>query len=114
MAAQEARGCLIEEEAGVEGARPRQDHHEAIEDALGVSDLDLAEVSPIDLSLLAGQCAQSQKRLGACRRTHLGDVAAQLHARARIAARLEHLKETGCAKARVKAQGLFDEDFVGV
>ncbi|MNL70276.1 hypothetical protein D3C87_1952520 [compost metagenome] len=60
MASQEAVHAGIEEEAQVDLPRPRQHHHEGHQRPAGTADLQMAEVTPVDLSLFAGQRAQAQ------------------------------------------------------
>ena len=78
VAAQEALERLIEREAGIDGARPRQHEDEAREHTADAADGERAEVPPVDLGLLAGQRLQAQVRLGARCRAHGADPAPHL------------------------------------
>ena len=74
--AQEALERLVEGEARVAGARPRQHEHEAREEPGGGADADRAEVAPVDLGLLAGERLEAQVGLGAGGGPDGADVAA--------------------------------------
>ena len=65
--AEEALECLLEREAGVDGAAPGEDEDEAGQRPLGVPDRHLPEVAPVDLALLAGERLQPEIGLGARR-----------------------------------------------
>jgi hypothetical protein len=108
--ANEARHRRAQVEAQEDLATPRQHHHEGPQHPRAHADADLAEV----LSLLAGQRAQPQVRLG--RRT--GTVArhdrAEVIGPARVAASLDHLEEPAGAQARVLPERLLDEGHVRV
>jgi hypothetical protein len=54
VAAQEALQGLIQREAGVHRAGPRQHEDETGQDPPGAADRKAAEVAPVDLPLLAG------------------------------------------------------------
>ncbi len=63
VAADEALQCLIEDETREDCPRVREHHHEARERPLRPLDLDRAEMSPVDLSLLAGQRREPEEGL---------------------------------------------------
>ncbi len=113
VAAHETLERLVEREPRVDRTRPRKHHHEAGQAPLRRADLDLAEVSPVDLRLLAGQRLEPQERFGALR-PNAADVAAQLHHRARIATRADHLEDARRAQSRVVVEDLADEPLVRV
>src|SRR5678815_5637247 len=64
----------VEHEPRVHRTRPREHEHETPQRPLGGPDLELAEVAPVDLGLLAGQGLEPEERLGAPR-SNPGDVA---------------------------------------
>ncbi len=113
VAAHETLERLVEREPRVDRTRPRQHHHEARQRALRRVDLDLAEVSPIDLRLLAGQGREPQERLGPCR-AHAAHVAPELHDRARVAAGADHLEQPRRAEPRIVVEDLADESLVRI
>ena len=81
MAAQEAVHAGVEEEAQEDHARVAQHHHEGHQRAAGAADLQMAEVTPVDLRLLARQRAQAQVGLGGRARAHAGDEVAEVRGR---------------------------------
>jgi len=110
MPAQEALHRLIQREERVQRARPRQHHHETGEPPLPPR----PERAPIDLCLFAGQGAQPQKRFAERswpQRTH---QPAQLHHRAAIAARAQHLVEPRGPQLGVLLQRLAHERQIGI
>jgi hypothetical protein len=64
MAAQEAVHARVQEEAQEDHARVAEHHDEGHQRAPGTADLQMAEVAPVDLRLLARQRAQAQVGLG--------------------------------------------------
>ena len=56
--------ALVKAKAQENPPAVRQDQHEADQPPLGATDLDLAEMRPVDLPLLARQRAQADVRLG--------------------------------------------------
>jgi hypothetical protein len=64
VAAQEAVHAGVQEEAQEDHARVAEHHHEGHQRAAGAADLQVAEVTPVDLRLLARQRAQAQVGLG--------------------------------------------------
>src|SRR5260370_25778273 len=64
VAAQKALERLVEREARVHRARPRQHEDEARQRPERAPDADLTEMPPVDLRLLAGQRLEAQVRLG--------------------------------------------------
>src|SRR5215472_6866220 len=113
VTAQKVLGALIEEELEIDGARIRQRHHKTGKSALRAADADMAEVSPIDLPLLAGKHVELQKRF-ANLRTQAGHRAAQLHDAAGVAAVADHLVDAGGAQARMLIESLADELGIGM
>jgi len=64
--AEEALECLVEAEAGVDGAGPGEDEYEGTAPA-GCARSHLPEVAPVDLTLLAGSRLEPEIGLGAGR-----------------------------------------------
>ncbi len=103
MSAQKVFQRLIEKEFQVEGARIRQGEHKAREASACSADGDLAKVSPIDLCLLSGECAQAQESFPR-HWAQLANSTSQLRETPRITARLDHLVDAGGAQARMFLQ----------
>ena len=93
VAAQERLEGLVEREARVHRARPRQHQHEARQRPRRGADLDLAEVAPVHLRLLARQRGQPEERLGARRRSHRAYVPLHRVVAAQVAAGPDHLED---------------------
>src|SRR5690242_18211652 len=108
MAAQEVLRSLIEEELQIEGPRVGQRHYEARQGASCPAYRDLAEVSPIHLSLVAGKRLQAQESF-ARGRTQASHGAPELNDAAGIATIPDHLVNARGAQPRVLIQGLADE-----
>ena len=83
MAAQEVLHAGVQEEAQEDLARVAQHHHEGHQRAAGAADLEMAEVAPVDLRLLARQRAQAQVGLGLRARPMAGDEVAEVVGAAR-------------------------------
>jgi hypothetical protein len=85
---QEAVHPGVEEEAQEDHARVAEHHHEGHQRAAGTADGQMAEVTPVDLRLLARQSAQAQVGLGSRAWAHAGDEqAGSARARPRSRAR---------------------------
>jgi hypothetical protein len=104
VAAQEALQRLVQGEAGVDGARPRQHEDEARQQPAPAADRQGAEIPPVDLGLLAGQRLQAQVRFGARRGPHRAHPAPDLDRRAREAALPDHRVQPRGAQTRVLLQ----------
>ena len=80
------RGRCSMREAREHRARPRQHQHEARQRARRGADLELAEVSPVNLGLLAGQGRQLEEHLGLRRGVNRTDVPAHRRVAVEVAA----------------------------
>src|SRR5262249_58518584 len=100
----EALERLVEGEARVTGARPREHEDEAGEAAHRRAHADRPEVAPVDLALLAGHGLEPQIGLGPRGGAHRAHVALDLEDRARIAALAHHGPQAGRAQARILLQ----------
>ncbi len=114
MAMQEVAHGRTEVEAQEDAPRVAEHHHEAHQRALRAPDPDLAEVSPIDLGLLAGKGLQAQIGLGHGLGPEGGDHMTEVVGAARIAAFAHHLIETAGRQRRPGRQRLDDERHVGI
>jgi hypothetical protein len=122
MATQEVLHPGVREEAQEDLARVAEHHDERISGRrarpiLGSSprtSLEMAEMSPIDLSLLAGQAAQAQISLGLRTRPMAADEMAEVIGAAAIAAFAHHHIQPACRQRREALQRLADECKVGV
>ena len=90
MAAQEVVHASVQEEAQEDHAAVAEYHHEGHQRAAGAADLQVAEVSPVDLGLFARQRAQAQVGLGRRARAHLGHQQPEVRGSAHIAALGNH------------------------
>jgi hypothetical protein len=109
MAAQEAVHPRVEEEAQEDAPRVTQHHHEGHQRAARAADMQMAEVAPVDLRLLARQSAQPQERLGRRARAHAGDEVAEVVRVAAVAALADHREQPRGGQRRVAVQRLQDE-----
>ena len=114
MAAQEALHAGVEEEAQKDLARVAQHHDERHQRTAGAADLQVAEMRPIDLRLLAGQAAQPQIGLRRAARPMLGDEMAEVIGAAAIAALARHREQAAGGQRRELLQRLADQRQVGV
>ena len=64
MTGQERLHSRVQEEAQEDPARGTQDHDESHQRPSGAADLEMPEVTPVDLGLFAGKRAQPQVSLG--------------------------------------------------
>ena len=99
MAAQEVLHPGVEEEAQEDLARVAQHHDERHQRTPRAADLEMAEMSPVDLCLLAGQAAQTQIGLGLRTRPMAGDEMAEVIGAAAIAALAHHRHTAGWRSA---------------
>lgn len=109
MAEQERLECLVERAPREHRTRPRKHEDEARQRARRGADLDLAEVVPVDLGLLAGQGRQLEERLGMGGRPHRADVSAHRRVSAHVPARTDHLENARRAQLGVPIEDLADE-----
>ncbi len=86
-----------------------QHHDERPENALGAPDLDLSEVGPVDLRLLAGERFEALKRLRWLARPIAANDSTEVIGAALIASLLDHLKQPARAQPRVFLELLDDE-----
>ena len=105
MAEEKILQGLVEEELQPQSAAVGEGEDEAGQTAAGATDGHLPEVGPIGLRLLAGKGVKAQKSfpLGRAQFRH---HAAELIDAAGIAARVNHLEETGGTQAGILLQGL--------
>jgi hypothetical protein len=109
MAAHEERHGRAKIEAEKEPSRVAEHHDERPEGASGSADLQLAEVRPVHLGLLAGQRVQPLKRLGGLLRTQTTNDPAQVVGTTRVAPLLDHREDPTGGQLRVLPQLLDDE-----
>src|SRR2546422_170365 len=93
------RGAKVETQEDL--TRVGEDHHEAHEEAQGTADEDLAEVSPIDLSLISWERPQTQVGFRGRARAVAGDDGAEVIGTARVAPLADHVVEPAGSKPRV-------------
>src|SRR5206468_11136101 len=105
---------LVEGEARIAAARPRQDERETGEDPGGRAHPDRPEVAPVDLRLLASERVEPQVRLGPRGRAHRADVALHLDGRAGITPVAHHGPQPRGAQARVLFERRRDERLVRI
>ena len=114
MAAQEAVHARVEEEAQEDAPRVAQHHDEGHQRAARPADVQVAEVGPVDLRLLAGQRAQAQVRLGGRPRAQAGDDVAKVLAAAAVAALADHGVQPCGGERRELGQRREDEGAVRI
>ena len=114
MSADERRAVSVEEEAQEDPARVAQHHDEGHQGAACAADLQMAEVPPVDLCLLARQRAQAQVGLGRRARAHAGDEVAQMRGAADVAALKQHLQQPRRGQRWELGERLQHERAVGV
>ena len=109
VAADEGCAVGVEEEAQEDAARVAQHHDEGHQGAAGAADLQMAEVGPVDLRLLAGQRAQAQVGLGGRARAHVGHEVAQVRGAADVAALGQHAQQPRRGQRGEPSERLQDE-----
>jgi hypothetical protein len=114
VAAQEVARALIQVEAQEDPARVREHHHEGHQRPYRLADLDLAEVRPVDLALLAGQRLHAQVGLLRPLRTVPRDHMPEVIGAAAVAAFAAHVVETARRQTRVPVQSLEHEGQVRI
>ncbi len=114
VAAEKALERLVEGEARVDGAGPGEHEHEARQHAAGTTDLEGAEVPPVDLALLRGEGVEPEVGLGPGGGPDGPHVAADLDDGAGVASLAQHGPETRGAQAGVLLEGRGDERLVGI
>ena len=114
VAAQEVLHARIEEEAQEDLPRVAQHHDERHQRPARTADVEVSEMSPVDLGLFARQGTQPQIgfRLGA--RPVAGDEMAEMIGAAAIAALVHHRVEAAGGKGWKRLQGLADEWQIGI
>ena len=114
MGAQEAVHPLVQGEARVRPATPRQHHHEDRQATFTSGDPDGAEVTPVHLPLLARHRRHPKVGfVGLVARPNLLYVAPELALAPLVASGLEHVVEPRRAQPRILLQRLRDEGRVG-
>jgi hypothetical protein len=114
VAAQEAVHPGVEEEAKEDATRVAQHHHEGHQGPMCAADLQMAEVTPVDLRLFAWQRAQAQEGLGRQPGPHAGDDVAEVLGAAAVAALVHHDEQPRSRECRELGQRLQDEGAVPV
>ena len=114
MAPQEVAHRGVEVEAQEDASREAENHHEAHQRAFRTADLHLAEVSPVDLGLLAGKGLQAQISLGRRLRPLGRDHVAEVALAPLVAALAHHLVEPAGGQLRIASQCLADEGHEGI
>ncbi len=109
VAAQEVLHPGVREEAQEDLARMAQHHDERHQWAACAADLKMAEMSPVDLRLFAGETTQSQIRLSLRTRPMAGDHVAEVIRAAAIAALAHHHIQPTGGQRRKRIQRLADE-----
>ena len=109
MAAQEAVHPGIEEEPQEDTPRVAQHHHEGHQRSACSADLQVTEMSPVNLGGLTRKGAQPQEGLGRWARAHAGNDMAEVLRAAAVAAFVDH-REQPCGGERGELdQGREDE-----
>ena len=114
VAGEEARHAGVQEEAQVDRPRVRQHHHEGHQRPARPSDLQVPEVRPIDLGLLAWQRAQSQVRFGRLARTQQRHAVPELTGPAPVAAFARHHEQPAGRQGGETRQRLGDQQHVRI
>src|SRR6202022_2091088 len=114
VARQEAVHAGIEEEAQIDLPRPRQHHHEGHQRPARATDLQMAEVRPVDLALFTGQGAQAQIGLRYGPWTVQRDQMPEVMRVAPVAALIDHRVQATGRKRRKLLQRLMDERQVSI
>ena len=114
MAAQEALHPRIQEEAQEDLPRVAQHHDERHQRTPGAADLEVAEMTPVHLRLLARQAAQPQIRLGRTARPVQRNEVAEVIGTAAIAALVRHREQAAGGQGGELLQRLADQRQVGV
>ena len=114
MAQQEAVHAGVQAEAQEDAARVAQHHHEGHQGPLGATDDEVAEVTPVDLCLLARQRAQAQVGLSRRARAVAGHEVAEVVGAARVATLAHHGVQAAGGERGELGQRLEHERQVGV
>ena len=102
-------GAHVEHELPPHRARVREHDDESPERSGRPQDHERADVSPVDLSLLARQGLDAEEHLALRGRPSLEHVPAERAQAARVAALDEHVEDAGGDEPRVTSQRLVDE-----
>jgi len=113
VAAQKVFHRLIEEKLQVESPRVGKSDQETGQTSTSAAHGNFAEVGPVDLSLLAGEHTQAQKRFHSSR-PQPGHSAPQLHHASGIATIANHVVDARGTQAGMTFQGLANELQVGI
>ncbi|SOZ40668.1 hypothetical protein CBM2606_P360004 [Cupriavidus taiwanensis] len=114
MAGQEAIHARIEEESQIDLPRPRQHHHEGHQRPARAADLQMAEVSPVNLPLFPLQGAQTQIGFGQWARPVQRDHVPEVVLAPAVATLGHHRIQAAGRERRELLQRLMDEWQVGV
>ncbi len=114
MAPQEAVHAGVQAEAQEDAPGIAQHHHEGHQRALGAADLQMAEVTPVHLRLLAGQRAQAQVGLGRWAWTVASHEVAEVVGPAGVASAAHHGVQAAGGERGELGQRVADEGQVGV
>ncbi len=114
VAAEEVLDALAEEEPHEDRARIREHDHEREELTDGPPDLDVAEVGPVGLCLLAGEGLEAEEGLDGPFRPEVHDDVTEVLRRAHVAALAAHGEEAARRELRVAPPRLLYEPEEGV
>jgi hypothetical protein len=114
IAAQEVLHAGVEEEAQEDLSRVAQHHDEGHQRPPRTADVEMAEMRPIHLRLLAGERAQAQIGLGFGPRPMTGDEMAEMIRSTAIAALAHHDVEAAGGQPGEFLQRLGDEGQIGI
>ena len=114
VATQEAVHLGVEAKAQEHPPRVAEHRHEAHQRTARLADLQVAEVSPVDLHLLTRQRAQAQEGFGRGSRAQGADQMAEVAALTGVATLAHHVEQPAGGERRVLLQGLRDEVAVGL
>jgi hypothetical protein len=114
MAPQEALHPRIQEEAQKNLPRVVQHHDAGHQQTPRAADLEVAEMAPVDLRLLAGQAAQPQIRFRWTARPVQGNEVAEVIGAAAVAALVHHRIQPAGGQRRELLQRLADQRHIGI
>ena len=114
MTGQERLHSRVQEEAQEDPARGTQDHDESHQRPSGAADLEMPEVTPVDLGLFAGKRAQPQVSLGLGARPMAGDHMTEVIGVTPVSSLVNHAVEPCGGQGREGLQGLEDEGQIGI
>ena len=114
MAAQEALHALIEIKTQEDLAAPAEHHHKCHQRSLCTADLNVMEVTPVDLCLFTRQGSESKIRFTRFARSQLRHMRAEMAGPTRVATLLRHCIQPRGRERGVLLQCLDDEGYVGI